>query len=89
MALRLAVNRELDEQAALPGQALRLVRPGGRVVVITFMSIEDRVIKQSFQSLVRDGKATRLTRHVVKPLDAEVAANPSSRGAKLRAIEIV
>ncbi len=89
MALRLAVNRELEELAALLEEAPRLVRPLGRVVVITFMSTEDRAVKQSFQNLARTGQARLLTRHVVKPDAGEVAANPSARSAKLRAIEIL
>jgi len=89
MALRLAVNGELDELAALLEQAPRLVRPGGRVVILTFMSLEDRMVKQSFMRLARRGQAQILTRHVIRPAAEEVARNPSARSAKLRAIEIL
>lgn len=89
MALRLAVNRELDELDALLALAPRLVAPGGRIVVITFMSLEDRKVKQAFQELARSRRAVALTRHVVKPADEEIRENPPSRSAKLRAVEMV
>ena len=89
MALRLAVNEELDELDSLLEAAPSLVRPGGRIVVITFMSLEDRKVKQSFQELARQRKARILTKHVVRPSEQEVNRNPPSRSAKLRAVEIV
>ena len=66
-----------------------LVKPGGRVVLLTFMSIEDRKVKQSFQALQKDGRMSILTRHVVRPTEEEVRDNPPSRSAKLRAVEIL
>lgn len=89
MALRLAVNEELDELDSLLENAPKLVRPGGRIVIITFMSLEDRKVKQAFQEMARSHKATILTKHVVRPSEREVAENPPSRSAKLRAVEIV
>jgi 16S rRNA (cytosine1402-N4)-methyltransferase len=88
MALRLAVNEELDELDSLLEAAPSLVRPGGRIVVITFMSLEDRKVKQSFQELARQGRARILTKHVVRPSEQEVNRNPPSRSAKLRAVEM-
>lgn len=87
MALRLSVNRELEELEALLDAAPRLVGSGGRVVVLTFMSTEDRIVKQAFQRLSREGAVHLLAKHVVTPTEAEVAANPSARSAKLRAYE--
>lgn len=87
MALRLAVNREQEELDSLLESVPRLVRSGGRAVIITFMSLEDRKVKQSFQAMAREGKGTVLTRHVVRPGDEEVRDNPASRSAKLRALE--
>ncbi len=87
MALRLAVNNEMEELRVLLDAAPRLVGPGGRVVILTFMSIEDRIVKHEFQRLSREGTAAILTKHVVKPAAAEAAVNPSARSAKLRAIE--
>jgi 16S rRNA (cytosine1402-N4)-methyltransferase len=89
MALRLVVNEELDELGSLLENAPKLVRPGGRIVVITFMSLEDRKVKQSFQELARKGRARILTKHVVRPSETEVRDNAPSRSAKLRAVEML
>jgi len=88
MALRIAVNEEMEELDALLASIPKLVKPGGRVVIITFMSLEDRKVKQSFQALAKDGRATILTRHVVRPIEEETRENPPSRSAKLRAVEM-
>jgi 16S rRNA (cytosine1402-N4)-methyltransferase len=87
MALRIAVNEEMEELDALLASVPKLVKPGGRVVVVTFMSLEDRKVKQSFQALAKDGRAKILTRHVVRPTEEEIRENPPSRSAKLRAVE--
>ena len=89
MALRRAVNREPEELDALLALLPELVAPGGRAVVISFMSLEDRQVKESFRDLVRQGRARLLTRHVVVPSEDEVRANPASRSAKLRALEVI
>lgn len=88
MALRLAVNDEADELDGLLEAAPRLVKSGGRIVIVSFMSLEDRRVKRSFQALVREGKATMLTKHVVRPSEWETNENPASRSAKLRALEM-
>lgn len=87
MALRMAVNREQEELDSLLAAVPGLVRPGGRVVMLTFMSVEDRKVKRAFQAWARDGRAVVLTKHVVKPTDEEISSNPPSRSAKLRAAE--
>ena len=89
MALRLVVNEELEELDSLLQTAPSLVRAGGRIVVITFMSLEDRKVKHSFQDLARQGRARILTKHVVRPSDQEVRENAPSRSAKLRAVEML
>jgi 16S rRNA (cytosine1402-N4)-methyltransferase len=89
MALRIAVNHEMEELDALLASIPALVKAGGRVVIVTFMSLEDRKVKQSFQSLARQGRVRLLTRHVVRPAEDEVRDNPPSRGAKLRAAEVL
>ncbi|MEQ1947450.1 MAG: 16S rRNA (cytosine(1402)-N(4))-methyltransferase RsmH [Bryobacteraceae bacterium] len=89
MALRIAVNRENDELDALLVSLPELVKPGGRVVFLTFMSTEDRTVKRAFQELERSGRAKILTRHVVRPSEEEVRDNPPSRSAKLRALEML
>lgn len=88
MALRRAVNRETEELEALLETAPGLLAPGGRFVVITFMSLEDRQAKESFRRLSQRGVLRLLTKHVVKPAEREVDANPASRSAKLRAAEL-
>jgi 16S rRNA (cytosine1402-N4)-methyltransferase len=89
MALRIAVNEEMEELDALLASIPKLVKPGGRVVIVTFMSLEDRKVKQSFQALAKDGRAKILTRHVVRPTEEETRENPPSRSAKLRAVEMM
>ena len=89
MALRIAVNQENEELDALLASIPALVKPGGRAVLLTFMSLEDRKVKQSFQALQKDGRVKILTRHVVRPTEEEVRDNPPSRSAKLRAVEVL
>jgi 16S rRNA (cytosine1402-N4)-methyltransferase len=69
-------------------EAPKRLKSGGRFVVLTFMSLEDRKVKQSFQALARTGRAKILTKHVVKPTEEEISVNAASRSAKLRAIEM-
>ena len=88
MALRLRVNEELDELEQMLKIVPERIKPGGRFVVITFMSTEDRKVKQAFQGLARSGRATILTKHVVRPSDEEIRENAASRSAKLRALEM-
>jgi 16S rRNA (cytosine1402-N4)-methyltransferase len=89
MALRMAVNGELEELDALLALIPRLVQRGGRAVIITFMSIEDRKVKQSFQAMAKAGQIRLLNRHVVRPSEEEIRKNPPSRSAKLRALELL
>lgn len=88
MALRIVVNREFEEVDALLESIPRLVKPGGRTVILTFHSLEDRKVKQAFQALAKEGRARLLTKHVVKPGEQETRDNPPSRSAKLRAVEL-
>jgi 16S rRNA (cytosine1402-N4)-methyltransferase len=88
MALRRAVNRETEELDALLRSAPDLISGGGRMVMITFMSLEDRQAKEAFRGLAQQGRARLLTKHVVKPSIEEVEANPAARSAKLRAVEL-
>jgi 16S rRNA (cytosine1402-N4)-methyltransferase len=88
MALRMAVNDEPGELDRLLEIAPDLVKSGGRIVILTFMSLEDRKVKQSFQALARAERAVILTRHVIRPAPEEIKRNPPSRSAKLRAVEM-
>ena len=89
MALRMVVNREQEELDALLNAAPRMMKPGGRIVVISFMSLEDRKVKESFRELKRTGRGLILTKKPITPGEQEVRMNPPSRSAKLRAVEIV
>ena len=86
-ALRIYVNRELDEIKALMEAAPRLLKPSGRLVVISFHSLEDRIAKDSFREGARQGIWEVLTRKPVTAGEEEVDRNPRSRSAKLRAGE--
>lgn len=87
MALRIAVNREIEELEALLEALPRLLAPGGRAVVVAFHSTEDALVKQRFRELARRGVVRLMTRHVVRPQAQEVRMNPPSRSARLRAVE--
>ncbi len=89
MALRMVVNREQEELDALLKAAPGMMKPGGRIVVISFMSLEDRKVKESFRELKVTGRGVILTKKPVTPSEQEVRMNPPSRSAKLRAVEIV
>jgi 16S rRNA (cytosine1402-N4)-methyltransferase len=91
-ALRIALNDELGELEKFLADAPSCLKPGGRLVVISFHSLEDRMAKRSFRALAaRDADAEPclriLTKHVVTASDEERARNPRSRSAKLRAVE--
>jgi 16S rRNA (cytosine1402-N4)-methyltransferase len=88
MALRMAVNEEQQELDRLLEAAPDLVKSKGRVVVISFMSLEDRKVKNRFRDLDREGRATIVTRRPLRPTEDEVRANPAARSAKLRALEM-
>ena len=98
MALRIAVNGELAALDALltdVKMGSRTVNDGGwlnlgaRVAVISFHSLEDRRVKQSFVGLEKSGLATRLTRKPLRATEEEIALNPRSRPAKLRAVQLL
>jgi len=84
-ALRIFVNDELKSLEEFLDASMTVVRSGGRVVVITFHSLEDRIAKQKFRAAAADGRV--LTKKVVTASDTEVARNPRARSAKLRAWE--
>ena len=88
-ALRIFVNRELDDLRALLGAAPRILKPGGRVVVISFHSLEDRIVKDAFREGARHGIYRLLTKKPVTASEEESDRNPRARSAKLRAAERV
>ena len=98
-ALRIAVNEELQELERLLGEAVRLMRPDGRLVVISYHSLEDRLVKHRFRSWadpLRDPLTGRqreeerlvelLTKKALRPSEEEIAINPRARSARLRAV---
>ena len=86
LALRMAVNQELENLAALLKLAPQLLTPGGRFAVISFQSMEDRLVKQAFRSLDATGVCDVLTPKPLSPSPEELSHNPRSRSAKLRAV---
>jgi 16S rRNA (cytosine1402-N4)-methyltransferase len=86
-ALRIYVNAELDEIAALLKVAPRLLKPGGRLVVISFHSLEDRLAKDALRDGAREGIFEVYTRKPVTANEEETDRNPRARSAKLRAAE--
>lgn len=87
MALRLKVNEEPEELDRLLEAGPDLLLPCGRMVVISFMSSDDRKVKERFRQLGREGEAAILTKRPLTPSPEETAQNPASRSAKLRALE--
>src|SRR6266568_3591675 len=88
MALRMAVNDEPRELDKLLDQIPELVESGGRAVVISFMSLEDRKVKIKFRELQQEGRASVITRRPLRPTEDEIRNNPAARSAKLRALEM-
>jgi 16S rRNA (cytosine1402-N4)-methyltransferase len=86
-ALRIWVNRELEGLDLFLTSVTRLLAIGARLVVISFHSLEDRIVKQTFRALARSAALRLLTKRPLVPSEAEVARNPRARSAKLRAIE--
>jgi 16S rRNA (cytosine1402-N4)-methyltransferase len=84
LALRIAVNRELEELEQFLDQAPATLIPGGRCVVLSYHSLEDRAVKQAFRHMERDGVLRILTKKPIVPTEAECAANPRARSAKMR-----
>ena len=89
LALRIAVNREMEELGQFLSRTPATLNSGGRWVVLTYHSGEDRQVKQAFQAGERAGTLKVLTKHVIQPSEREISANPRSRSAKLRCAERV
>jgi 16S rRNA (cytosine1402-N4)-methyltransferase len=87
LALRIAVNREEEELEQFLSRTPATLACGGRWVVLTYHSLEDRPVKQAFQHLEREGGFRVLTRKVIRPSQEEIRTNPRARSAKMRVAE--
>jgi len=88
-AIRIFVNRELEDLKRLLDVAPRILKKGGRVVVISFHSLEDRIVKDALREGLNQGQYKVLTKKPVVATEQEIEINPRSRSAKLRAAERV
>jgi 16S rRNA (cytosine1402-N4)-methyltransferase len=86
-ALRIVVNEELENIQALLNNSLKVLKPGGRIVCISFHSLEDRIVKQFFKA--HKDQFEILTPKIVVPTEEECRRNPSARSSKLRAAELM
>jgi 16S rRNA (cytosine1402-N4)-methyltransferase len=86
-ALRIWVNAELDGLDRFVEDATRVLAPGGRLGVLAFHSLEDRIVKQTMRRLAAEGAGTLVTRRPLMPGDAEIERNPRARSARLRVLE--
>jgi 16S rRNA (cytosine1402-N4)-methyltransferase len=86
-ALRIFVNGEIDNLDALLCAAPEVLNTGGRIAVISFHSLEDRIVKNNFRQNASDGIYNVLTKKVVTPSEKEISFNPRSRSAKIRVAE--
>jgi 16S rRNA (cytosine1402-N4)-methyltransferase len=87
LALRIAVNREMEELGQFLSRVPATLSPGGRWVILSYHSLEDRPVKQCFQRLGQQGVLKILTKKVIQASDAEVQANPRARSVKMRVAE--
>ncbi len=89
LALRIAVNRELEELGQFLLRTPATLASGGRWVVLSYHSLEDRLVKRAFQEGERQGMLRVLTKHVIQAGEEEIGSNPRARSAKLRCAEKV
>ncbi|MGA9631875.1 MAG: 16S rRNA (cytosine(1402)-N(4))-methyltransferase RsmH [Candidatus Acidiferrales bacterium] len=87
LALRIAVNREEEELGQFLSRTPATLNPGGRWIVLSYHSLEDRLVKHAFQRLAREKSVRVLTKKVIVPGEEEVHANPRARSAKMRVAE--
>ncbi len=86
-SLRIYLNQELDSLKTALNDAIDLLKPGGRIVVLAYHSLEDRIVKQTFRTAKTEKKLDILTKKPQRAAEAEISANPRARSAKLRAGE--
>lgn len=86
-ALRVAVNDELENVRRGVAAAVRVLKPGGRLLVISFQGSEDRIVRELFKTEAKRGTLTWVTRKTVRPTWAQIKENPRSRSAKLKIVQ--
>jgi len=86
-ALRIAVNREIENLENFLKHAIDLLKPKGRLVIISFHSLEDRLVKRYFRNWAKERLIKLLTKRPIVPTVQEIKKNPHARSAKLRAVE--
>ena len=86
-AIRIAVNRELESIKLVMDKCADYLKPGGRVGVIAFHSLEDRIVKENFKSLAKNGVISLVVKKPLRPSDEEIQANPRARSARFRVAE--
>ena len=86
-ALRIAVNHELENVETGVAAAISVLKPGGRLAVISFHGLEDRLVRELFKTSAKAGTVRWVTRATVRPAWTEITANPRSRSAKLKLVE--
>jgi len=87
LALRVAVNYEFDNLTKVLQKAVSVIVPGGRIAIITFHSLEDRIVKETFRFMAKMGGWKLITKKPITPKEEEIQNNPRARSAKLRVIE--
>lgn len=88
-AIRIAVNRELEALDIILDKCINYLSTGGRICVISFHSLEDRIVKQKFKRMMQEGKFKLLTKKPIEPGEEDVFLNPRARSAKMRVAERV
>ncbi|PIR07242.1 16S rRNA (cytosine(1402)-N(4))-methyltransferase [Candidatus Jorgensenbacteria bacterium CG_4_10_14_0_8_um_filter_39_13] len=89
LALRIFANQELKNLQIFLSELKEIIKSGGRVAIVTFNSLEDRLVKNFFRQMVQKKEGNLLTKKFIKPTPAEIKINPRSRSAKLRALQIL
>jgi len=87
LALRIAVNREEEELEQFLSRTPATLNSGGRWIVLSYHSLEDRLVKRAFQELAKEGSFRLLTKKVIRPREDEIRSNPRARSAKMRVAE--
>ena len=86
-AIRIAVNRELESLQLIMDKCADYLKEGGRIGVISFHSLEDRIVKEKFKSLAKSGIMTLIVKKPLRPSDDEIKSNPRARSARFRVAE--